>query len=287
MLALSGALNYIEEPFGYYYKNGKVAVPRKYHFHYVTANESDTFKKYIDCCLSPMNFSLKKAIKESLTPRNIAEASYRELKEIQQTLSPRKRAVIKDPRALFSAPWFYETYNCHVLVLIRHPAAYVSSIKRVGWRSDPYNLLQQNELITAYLSPLKREIATFVQTDSNIVEEAVLRWRIYHHVISIYQEIYPWIFKRHEDLSLDAINEFRKLYASLGLSFTKRVSRAIRNHTIKGNPIDPGSKVHQIKRDSIGNIRRWQQTLSEDEMSFIYEHTYDLARKFYPDAAWI
>jgi len=287
MLALSNQIRYIEEPFGHSHRNGKAKVPEKYHFHYVKPNESAAFKTYIDGCLSPLNFSLMKAISTSRSPRDVAEATYRKFKDIQQALLFPKRAVIKDPRALFSAPWFYETYNCHVLILIRHPTAYVSSIKRVGWRSNPRNLLQQNELIDTYLSPLKREISAFVQTDDNIIEEAVLRWRIYHHVIRIYRETYPWIFKRHEDLSLDPIVEFQNMYQSFGIPFTQRIHTTISKHSKKGNPLDPGKKVHMLKRDSIANIRRWKHTLSTDEVGFIYENTHALAREFYPDASWM
>ena len=60
MLCASNELNYIYEPFSDDYNTLKVDTPVKHHFHYVTNNESQYFKRYIDCCLSPMNISLIK-----------------------------------------------------------------------------------------------------------------------------------------------------------------------------------------------------------------------------------
>lgn len=45
---------------------------------------------------------------------------------------PRSRPLVKDPFALFSAEWFADNFDAEVIVIVRHPAAVVSSIKRLG-----------------------------------------------------------------------------------------------------------------------------------------------------------
>ncbi|MEZ5335099.1 MAG: sulfotransferase [Methanolobus sp.] len=50
----------------------------------------------------------------------------------------KKRPLVKDPVAIFSAEWLYKTFDMDVFVTIRHPAAFVSSFKKLGWTYD-YN----------------------------------------------------------------------------------------------------------------------------------------------------
>jgi hypothetical protein len=45
------------------------------------------------------------------------------------------RSSLKDPLALLSAEWLAERFGAVVLIVIRHPAAFVSSIQRGGGRA--------------------------------------------------------------------------------------------------------------------------------------------------------
>ncbi len=64
-----------------------------------------------------------------------------------------RRALIKDPFAFFSAPWIAETFGCTVVITIRHPAAFVSSLKRLDWPFDFSDLIDQPLLIQDWLAP--------------------------------------------------------------------------------------------------------------------------------------
>ena len=44
-----------------------------------------------------------------------------------------QRALLKDPIALFSAEWITQMLGAQIVVLMRHPASFVSSVKRLGW----------------------------------------------------------------------------------------------------------------------------------------------------------
>lgn len=44
------------------------------------------------------------------------------------------RPLVKEPTAIFMAPWFSETFDSGVIMLIRHPAAFVSSLIILQWR---------------------------------------------------------------------------------------------------------------------------------------------------------
>src|ERR687891_175782 len=59
--------------------------------------------------------------------------------------------LIKDPFAVFSAPWMAEKLNCKVIVTVRHPAALVNSLKRLNWPFDFHDLLEQPLLMRDHL----------------------------------------------------------------------------------------------------------------------------------------
>lgn len=52
-----------------------------------------------------------------------------------------KRALLKDPFAVFSVPWFAKKLNCQIVITVRHPAAFASSLQRLGWNFDFKDLL--------------------------------------------------------------------------------------------------------------------------------------------------
>lgn len=297
MLHASGETNYVYEPFGRRFFALKVDCPLQHHFHYVTEEESSSVREYIDCCLSPLNTSWCKGFKHRRTHRGFTRhglvrtvkdvilESMRTMGQLYRASNFKSRFIIKDPLALFSAPWLYQEYDCHVIVLIRHPAAYVDSIKRVSWRHDPSSYLKQPALMKKYLQRLEKEIVEFRQNDDNILEEATLRWKIYHEVIRIFRESFPWVFVRHEDLSRDPVNAFRRLYEDCDLSFSERAKKAILKSTT-GPSSDLGTTCHVLRRDSKKSIRKWKTNLAHEDIEYIRVSTNGIAAEFYSNEDW-
>nr|WP_319491162.1 sulfotransferase [uncultured Desulfobacter sp.] len=286
MLNLSNKKNYIYEPFSRNLKTIRATCPLKHHFHYVTRDEEKDFKAYLDCCLSWRGVSWKKEVLQMSGFRSSIGALLRNGQRYFRGMT-RNGYIIKDPLALFSAAWLYKVYQCDVLVIVRHPAAYVNSIKRVGWRVDPKEYLSQHELMENYLMPLKNEICNFRQSDSNIVEEATLRWKIYHHVISLYKKKFPyWMFVRHEDLSVDPVNGFKRIYTEFKLPFSERVKNKILASTTGPKELELGKKTHVLKRDSKSMVKKWKIDLTDREVSHVYEHTRNIASEFYSKLDW-
>jgi hypothetical protein len=66
-----------------------------------------------------------------------------------------------------------------------------------------------------------------------------------------------------------------------------RVRHAIETHSSSENPREAGDKVvHQLKRDSKGNIWNWRSRLTPEEVLRIRKGTEDIAPFFYTDADW-
>ena len=197
------------------------------------------------------------------------------------------RPLVKDPIALLSAEWLAERYDAQTLVLIRHPAAFASSIKRLGWLTPAADLLAQPTVMSDWLDPYAADLRRLVERPDDIIDHAIVGWNVLHHVIRVFQERHPdWRFCRHEDLSRRPIQEFAELFEWLDLEFTGDIEQAIERHSDEENPCEAGGQVHLLKRNSKANIWNWQRRLTADEIARIRAGTCELCDHFYGDADW-
>jgi len=102
------------------------------------------------------------------------------------------------------------------------------------------------------------------------------------------RELNPdFIIVRHEDLSRDPVSGYRDLYRLLGLEFTPRVEKIIRNSSSSENPTELSrKKVHAVKLDSRANMDNWKKRLTVEEIDRIREMTQDVSSLYYSDAEW-
>lgn len=288
MLTASRHVNLINEPFNLANIRKKgIACPLQHHFQYMTDKDSVAVKRYIEGLLRAFAPDCRNDFMPRKMARQIVDVSRRMFMTKAHASVASRRTVFKDPTALFSASWFEENLGCRVLVLIRHPAAYVSSLKRMGWRTDFSDMLKQHELVHRYLLELKAEIKSFKATPDNLVEEAILRWKIYHSVIRQYKEEFPdWEFVRHEDLCRNPVDQFRRLYDILDLDFSDEVRQGIIDSTESKNEPALGNKTHVLVRNSRNLVKRWKTLLSREEIDVIYKQTHVLSSEFYSDKDW-
>lgn len=196
------------------------------------------------------------------------------------------RPLVKDPIAVFSAEWLSTAFDMNVLVLIRHPAAFCSSLKIKNWHFGFSNLLEQPLLMEKYLHPFEDEINEYARNRKNIVEQAILLWNCIHHVINIYQKNYPgWLFMRHEDLSTDPVSQFHLIFKYLDLEFTQKVKNRIHETSGSHNPAEQ-QQENPFKRDSRENIKNWKKRLTTEEISLIKKKTSVIADVFYTGDDW-
>ncbi|MBI2758597.1 MAG: sulfotransferase [Chloroflexi bacterium] len=197
-----------------------------------------------------------------------------------------QRALIKDPFAVFSLPWFAERLNCQVVVTVRHPAGFAGSLKRLNWSFDFHDLLGQPLLMRDHLEPYRADMQSVAADD--VIGQAALLWTMIYRVVHSTRERLPSIrVVRHEDLSLDPLAGYRQLYGELGLNFTARVEQTILNSSSSENPAQLSkNKTHSVKLDSRANLDNWKKRLSSDEINRIRKMTEEAAHYFYPDANW-
>ncbi|MEO2064660.1 MAG: sulfotransferase domain-containing protein [Christiangramia sp.] len=267
---------YVQEPFNISIKRDNS--PCVYWFEYVdgkTDPEKIKFKEYIE---SFYTFDSKFLLKETLQVHSV-----KGFLDILKDSKKRSfnRALIKDPIAIMSAEWMYSNLNCDVIVSIRHPAAFVASLKIKGWEFDFNNFLQQDSLMNSYLYDFKTEIKYFSIDKYNIIEQGALLWNIIYSTVINYQKKYEnrWVFVKHEDLSSQPINEFEKIFSFLDLEMNEGVKNWINETT------NSKSKTG-FKRNSKENINAWKNRLNESEIAYIKERTRPVWHHFYTEEDW-
>jgi len=286
MLAASGQAAYISEPFNVWHRRGVFRVPISQWYTYVCQeNESG----YLD------------SLRETLDYQYHAGLEIKDLRSIKDLLRMgrdwgtfrmgklrRLRPLLKDPFAVFSLPWFVERLNCQAVITVRHPAAFVSSLKRLGWHFDLIDLLHQPLLMRDWLGPYQQDMENLLKTPEDVIGQGSLLWRMVYQVVDASQKKYTDIhIARHEDFSLEPLDRFRSLYAALGLEFNAHAQRIVLNSSNAENPGEVSrERVHSIKLDSRSNLQNWKRRLSAGEISRIRQLTHEIAARYYPQDEW-
>jgi hypothetical protein len=283
MIASHPHIAYIEEPFNADMRPG---LPVRHMWHHVTDQDAELFRGYVGRLLA-FQPPWQDYLGGRPGPRGLCDAAFHVGLDIWRRLR-RARPLLKDPLAFFSTEWLARTFDMDVIVLIRHPAAFVSSIKRLGWDVQFRNFLAQPRLLAGPLAPFAADIRRLHDRPQEILEHGILIWRMIHHVLLEYRARHPgWIFLRHEDLSLRPVEEFRSLFGRLGLEFTPAVHRTVEAHSSAENPSDaPAGTVHQLRRDSRANVWHWTHRLRPEEAARVLRGTEDIARALYPEPQW-
>jgi len=287
MLALAPDVGYIHEPFNPSCRPGICAAQTNRYFLHVYDDDPDRWRRALADTLS-FQYNIAAEWEAIQSPKDIARLA-RDVSRFEWHRWRGHRALMKDPIALFSAEWIADTFDADVVLLMRHPAAFVSSLKRLDWTFPFHHLLQQPELVRSHLAPFEEEIREFENEKRDIVAQGTLLWRIFAHYISqLHERREDWIIARHEDLSRQPVEQFQRIYRELGLSFNERVEQIIRKHSNASNSAEVQTDtVHQLHRDSRQNVYRWKERLTAGEIKYICGKVEEEQDGFYSDEDWM
>ncbi len=284
MLAADANTAYISEPLNVLHRPGvfRAKVSRWYQY-ICDENESEFLKPYEE--LLDFDYHLWAEIRSIRSRKDFLRMGRDFLIFYNGSLRG-QRALIKDPFAVFSTPWFAKKLNCKAVVTVRHPAGFASSLKRFNWTFDFKDLLDQPLLLRDHVGDFQDEMRSVKADD--VIGQAALLWKIIYRPVHTTRRLNPdLIAVRHEDLSRDPVNGFRNLYARLGLAFTSKVEKTILNSSSSENPVELSrKKVHSVKLDSRANIDSWKKRLSEDEIIRIRRITEGVSSLFYAEGEW-
>jgi hypothetical protein len=172
-----------------------------------------------------------------------------------------------------------------VVVLIRHPAAFAASLKRLGWKHSFATFLDEGR-VPEVLRPYEDEIREQAREPGDILAQAALLWRLLYHAVDGYRERHQdWIFLRHEDASVDPLATFQRLYERLGLDLTAEARAAIARASAPDNPAELATP-HAVELDSAASLGRWREQLTPQEVETLRARTRDVWPRFYSDEDW-
>jgi hypothetical protein len=284
MLAANSETAYVSEPLNVLHRPGVLRAPVEHWYLYINEeNEADYLPAFRE--LLEFRYHILSEVRALRSWKDFLRMG-RDLHIFFKGEMEGRRALLKDPFAVFSTVWFAQRLDCQIVITVRHPAAFVSSLKRLNWPFDFRHLLDQPLLMRDHLEAHRADMQTTRADD--IIGQAALLWRMIYRVVHRTSSLHP-DFKviRHEDLSLDPVRGFRELYQFLDLDFTSKAETTILNSSNSENPVELSKKkVHSVKLDSRASLDNWKQRLSADEISRIRKITESVSHLFYPDSAW-
>jgi len=284
MLAADSMTAYISEPLNILHRPGVFHVKTNHWYEYICEDNGHSYLPAFQE-LFEFDYRLWDEIR-SLRSRKDFLRMGRDFLIFYNGLMRGQRALLKDPFAVFSLPWFAKYLKCKVVITVRHPAAFASSLKRLNWPFDFQDLLDQPLLMRDHLEAFRGEMKAVKSDD--MVGQAALLWKMIYYSVHATRGQHPdFIVVRHEDLSRDPVSGYRDLYKSLDLEFTSRVEKTILTSSNSENPVELSrKKVHGFKLNSRANIDIWKKRLSVEEVYRIHKMTDEISALYYSDADW-
>lgn len=287
MLCVSGEAGYIHEPFNPNRRPSWSGNRIPYWFLYVTPDNESFYAPVLDEVLG-FRYPVRRNLAELTRPGRVLRLAG-DWGRALVSRAGRRRPLVKDPVALFSAGWLADRFDMNVVVMIRHPAAFVGSLKRLDWGFKFRGWLAQEALLRDRLGPYESAMRHCATHDVDIVEQGIVMWNAMHHVIAGYRATRPaWSFVRHEDLARAPSAGFAELYQRLGLRWDERVAAKVESHSGAGNPAEVARWRHvSVTRDSRASTSTWRQRLTPEEVERVREGVAGVAGLFYDEGDWV
>jgi hypothetical protein len=274
MIALAPGIMYIHEPFNI---DEPRIHPLKHWFQYVCdespQQEQMEIERYIRGLIDFNLHGISDEFKMIRGPRDLLRFAKNSAGKTYL------RPLIKDPIAVMSIEWLAHRFNAGVVALIRHPAAFVASLKVKKW-THAFEYFTSQKKLMEKLKPFSGQIELGINKPADIIEQGILLWNITYYMILEYEMKHPdWIFVRHEDLSLDPVNNYKSIYSKLGLHFSSGIEKKILQST-------SSDKESRLMRNAKSNIHTWKNRLTEDEINRIKLGTAKISGHYYSENDW-
>ncbi len=286
MLALDPGITYVSEPLHLGHSRGVLSQPVENWYSYICDDNGDQFENAFQNTIQ-FKYQLWMAIKHSRNWRSAGKV-VRDFPIFLASRLLKRRALLKDPFAVLSVPWLISTFDAQVVIMVRHPIPFVSSLKRLGWSFNFDHLLNQPLLMRDHLEPFRSEMVHSKQDEQDIVGQGVLLWRMIYALVHQYKtQGYDVQLIRHEDLSQRPLPIFEELFRKLGIVFSQKIEERIIISTQASNPNEVAVyDEHAVRLNSLANLRNWKKRLTDSEIERIDTDTRDVVKEFYKLGEW-
>lgn len=278
VLSSADGIYYANEPFNPFLYKDEVDL----WFKYIPENDEDDFLGYIHSSLFPKT-TLREVFKGK---RNPMRWNSRLMNWGKHQMGIYPRPLMKDPIAVFSVLWLFRRFNMDVLVMIRHPAAFVASIKKFEWQHHFDHFLCQKGFFDDEMKPFFKEVKEYAKHKKSIIEQATLIWRMIYRKVHAYKLSHPeFLYIRHEDMLSHPEASFSDIARRLSISDVDSCIHACRSCNRVAGEKD-AMRADDIRRDSHAISRSWKTGLSESERNYVYKHSRDVWSLFYEESDW-
>jgi Sulfotransferase family len=275
---------YLWEPFSILHRPGILDVRFPYWFPYVSADNGDAYVTPVQHMLA-FQYATSAELVAVRTPKDAARL-LRDRTRFARWHRQGARPLLKDPIAIYSAGWLADTFDMDVIVLVRHPAAFVNSIVTRHLRHPFDHFLRQPLLMRDMLGPYATEISRFADLEQPLLEQGILLWNVLHAAIARFRrDRTSWTFLRLEDVAAEPDATFRALYDRLGLVYDDDVRRTVAEHSGAGNPAEVSDPTSH-RRDSAASVVAWKRRLAPVDVERIRAGVEPLSKEFYGDEDW-
>jgi len=263
-------MGYIREPFNPHYNAGILGIQLQNYYQYICEENGS---KYYDSVKNLINFKLtySSIIQRKIDSRPI---NWRKLsKDIGRMYLYRiknLRPLIKCPFSFFSAEWYAKQFNTKIIILVRHPAAFISSILLKQWSFDFNNFTSQPLLMRNHLQQFEIELKSENLKNYDIIDQGILLWKIFASVLNYYRKQHPdWLIIKHEDISKYPIDKFKSIASYISVPFSEKMENKIKLTTNTDNPSVSKSSTDVVRNSGI-IPDQWKTRLSQHEIERIY-----------------
>jgi hypothetical protein len=281
-LALAPRARYLYEPFNPRY--GLRAITRYYEVPGANGFSARTFDNCVEAIRRlrldlkrydwPGESGLRRLVKRVVGSRS--QISYL-LCRLDWTLDT---VIWKDPIACFTSAAAVDRHDIPVLVTVRPAAAVAASYKRMQWQPGSAAVFESLSQVGIRFPDLRLR---YEHRAANPVIGAALLWYAVYATLLQWAETRPRIrFVSLQD-SLDRpLDVYRELYDWLGLQWTRRVERRLRQQYLEKDAADgaaarPLPQRAHVGRRRVADINTYgSKLLTTDEAEVIEEMTADL-----------
>lgn len=212
---------------------------------------------------SAISFAARDGDRPSLWARFRGTPRSREYSAVQRT--PPGRLVIKDPFLSLSAQYLVRRHRFQVVFAVKHPAAFLLSLRRVGWdRSVPLDDLVAQRVIDAAQRDAARDP----------VSQAALLWNVVNrHALAtaraLPKNVSIW---SHERFCADPDREMKQLTRALRISYSDTIRAEVAQAT-RGEVVTPPMEtIHALVRNSAAMAGDWRERLPQAEQAALRQH---------------
>jgi hypothetical protein len=174
------------------------------------------------------------------------------------------RVVIKDPTACLMTAWIAQQYNAKILIVMRHPCGFASSLAKLDWQVSVNFLLRQENLMREYLGCYE-DVMRRATNDKWLNRGAF--WAAIHKVLIEQMASHPdWVLSKYENLCSDPNGQFSSLAQKLVLELNGNARSKIQLDSTKTRT---SSDAGSTRRESRLMPYIWKQRMTKGEIDAV------------------